>query len=234
MRMTYIVHIVAGSLGIISGFIALYVSKGASLHRRAGMVFFFAMLTTGLFGMSMAILNGVAPAVNVPAGLLTAYLVVTGLAAVRPIPAGTRWLNLAALVVALGVGFASLSFAAEAIANGGMRDGMPSFPFFLFGIVALLGGAGDLRMLRSGPLRGTKRIARHLWRMSFALFIAALSFFIGQAKVIPEPIRILPLLALPVLAVLITMFYWLWRVRIRQSLRGLTGISATDSMRART
>ncbi|MDP9179520.1 MAG: hypothetical protein M3O61_17745, partial [Gemmatimonadota bacterium] len=84
-----------------------------------------------------------------------------------------------------------------------------------------LGGAGDLRMLRSGPLRGARRIARHLWRMCFALFIAALSFFIGQSKVIPEPIRILPLLALPVLAVLVTMFYWLWRVRIRRNLRGI-------------
>ena len=49
--------------------------------------------------------------------------------------------------------------------------------------------------------------------MSFALFIAALSFFIGQAKVIPEPIRIPGLLAVPVLAVLFTMFYWMWRVR---------------------
>ena len=57
--------------------------------------------------------------------------------------------------------------------------------------------------------------------MSFALFIAALSFFIGQAKVIPEPFRIMPLLALPVLAVLVTMFYWLWRVRFRRSLRGI-------------
>jgi hypothetical protein len=31
-----------------------------------------------------------------------------------------------------------------------------------------------------------------LWRMSFALLIAAFSFFLGQAKVIPKPIRIIP------------------------------------------
>ena len=71
-------------------------------------------------------------------------------------------------------------------------------------------------MMRSGPLEGARRIARHLWRMSFALFIAALSFFIGQAKVLPEAIRIPGLLALPVLAVLVTMFYWLWRVRAKR------------------
>ena len=59
--------------------------------------------------------------------------------------------------------------------------------------------------------------------------IAALSFFIGQAKVFPEPIRIRPLLALPVLVVLVTMFYWLWRVRIRRSLRGLVGVFAPEA-----
>jgi hypothetical protein len=48
-----------------------------------------------------------------------------------------------------------------------------------------------------------------------------MSFFLGQAKVIPKPIRIPALLALPVLAVLVTLFYWLWRVRIRRSLRGI-------------
>jgi putative ABC transport system permease protein len=60
-------------------------------------------------------------------------------------------------------------------------------------------------------------LTRHLWRMSFALLIAAMSFFLGQAKVFPQPVRIYPLLALPVLAVLVTMLYWLWRVRARRS-----------------
>ncbi|MGH7561110.1 MAG: hypothetical protein ACRENB_08820 [Gemmatimonadales bacterium] len=76
---------------------------------------------------------------------------------------------------------------------------MPAFPFFLFGIVGVLAGAGDFRVIRSGARQGAARLRRHLWRMSFALFIAALSFFIG-------------LLALPVLAVLVAMFYWLWRI----------------------
>jgi len=109
------------------------------------------------------------------------------------------------------------TFTFQAIANGGSRNGIPAFPFVMFGVVALLAAIGDIRMLRTGVLPGSRRIARHLWRMTFALFIASMSFFIGQAKVIPEPLRIRPLLALPVLAVLITMFYWLWRVRARKS-----------------
>ena len=35
-----------------------------------------------------------------------------------------------------------------------------------------------------------------------------MSFFIGQADEFPEALRIMPLLALPVLAVLVTMLDW--------------------------
>lgn len=90
---------------------------------------------------------------------------------------------------------------------------MPAFPFVMFGVVGVLAAAGDIRMIRSVTLDGAARLGRHLWRMCFALFIAAMSFFLGQAKVIPEAIRIPGLLAVPVLAVLVMMFYWMWKVR---------------------
>lgn len=229
MRTTLLVHILAGGLGLVSGFVALYAAKGAPLHRKAGMVFVCAMLTTSVFGMVIAAVRGVAPAINIPAALLTAYLVVTALATVRPPAAASRWLNFVAPGVAFAVGLTSLKFGLEAVANGGTRNGMPAFPFFMFGVLGVLASVGDVRMLRSGPLQGAPRLARHLWRMSFALFIAAMSFFIGQAQVFPKPIRIRGLLALPVLAVLVTMLYWLWRVRIRRSLRGIVGVGAAGA-----
>jgi hypothetical protein len=57
--------------------------------------------------------------------------------------------------------------------------------------------------------------------MCFALFIAALSFFIGQADEFPEALRIPLLLAVPVLAPVVSMGYWLWRVRSRPPVRGV-------------
>ena len=221
MRMAYAVHIVAGSLGLLSGYTALYAVKGATLHRRSGTVFVYAMLAMCLAGFAIAVARGVAEAINVPAALLTAYLVITALTTVRPAGASGRWLSVAMLALVLGVGSVSLAFDVEAVANGGMRNGMPAFPFFMFGVIGMLGAAGDIRVLMTGTPTGARRIARHLWRMSFALFIAALSFFIGQAQVIPEPIRIRPVLAIPVVLVLVTMVYWLWRVRLKRSLRGI-------------
>lgn len=229
MRVTLPIHVAAGALGIIAGFIALYSAKGGRAHRKSGMLFVYAMLTTAVVGMTIALVRGVAPAINVPAALLTAYLIITSLLTVRPL-ATARRLDMGLLLVVAAVCLTSFAFGVEAVANAGTRKGMPAFPFFMFAVVGLLASIGDLRQLRSGALKGVSRLARHLWRMSFALFIAALSFFIGQAQVFPEPIRIWPLLALPVLAVLLTMFYWLWRVRVRRSLRGLAVCAASPGI----
>ncbi len=117
MRMMLVVHIVAGMLALVAGYVALYAVKGAELHRASGTVFVYVMLAMTTSGFVMAAGRGVAPAVNVPAALLTAYLVVTGLATVRPPASGARWLNLGALLVALGVGVVSLTFGLEALTS---------------------------------------------------------------------------------------------------------------------
>jgi hypothetical protein len=224
MRMTLLLHIVAGTLAFAAGYVALYSAKGATLHRRSGMLFVYAMLPMAFLGMVLALWRDKAPEINIPAGMLTSYLVITALTTVRPLPAGSRaarWLETGGMFVALSVGVTMLAFAVEAVANGGKRNGMPAFPFIMFGVIGMLGTIGDIRVMRSGALKGASRLARHLWRMSFALFIAALSFSVQIVKMIPQPYRVPGLIALPIVAVLVTMFYWLWRVRIRRSLRGI-------------
>ena len=84
-------------------------------------------------------------------------------------------------------------------------------------------------MIRSGGLRGTPRLTRHLWRMCYAFWIATASFFLGPrarvASLLPEPLLTPALLSLPVLTVLVVMMYWLWRVRVRHTFRGFIGVS---------
>lgn len=43
-----VLHIIAGTIAILAGFVALYAAKGARLHRRSGMLFVLAMLLLGL------------------------------------------------------------------------------------------------------------------------------------------------------------------------------------------
>jgi hypothetical protein len=99
---------------------------------------------------------------------------------------------------------------------------VPVFMLLFLASITTLAAAGDIRVMWSGALRGGQRLARHLWRMCFALFIAAGSFFSIRARVarvLPGPFTTGTMRALPVLLVFIAMFYWLWRVRGR---RGFT------------
>jgi hypothetical protein len=57
--------------------------------------------------------------------------------------------------------------------------------------------------------------------MCFGLFVATGSFFLGQMKFIPEPVRIVPLLLALAFAPILFLFYWMWRVRVRGRLTGV-------------
>ena len=229
MRPLVVVHIIGGSVALGSGFLALYTAKGGRIHRRAGIVFVVSMLVMASAGFWLTLALPPWIVVNGSAATIAATFVATALTTVRPPAAWARWVERVAFPVLLAVAAVNLTFAFQAAASGGRRNGIPAFPYFLFGIAALFAVVGDVRMMLRGRLQGPSRIARHLWRMTFALWVASLSFFIGQAKVIPKPIRILPLLATPVLAVLVTMLYWLWRVRVRRSLRGLVTPRAAEA-----
>jgi uncharacterized membrane protein len=221
--MILLLHILAGGVGLLSGYVALYAAKGAPLHRRSGLLFVCVMLPMAIAGMLIAAIEGVAPAINVPTALLTFYLVITSLMTVRSSNAGSRRLDFAGMLIAFAVAVACFTLGVKAIANGGAAAGM-AYPLFLFGGVGLAAGVGDRRMIRAGGVHGATRLKRHLWRMCFALFLAAMAFFLGQADVFPKPLRIRPLLALPVLAVLATMFYWQWRLRSREKSQRTAGL----------
>jgi uncharacterized membrane protein len=215
-------HIVAGVLALLFGYVALYASKGATLHRRSGMLFVYAMVTMSLSGALMDAWNTRSISVNVVAGLMTFYFVTTGLLTVRPRAQESRWIDRAAVAFVLTVSV--LAFAAGLDM---MRRGRPeAAPSFIFGIVGLLAAAGDIRLLRGRVMQGARRIARHLWRLSFAMWVAAASFFWGPPRRVPEVIRIPALQAAAVLLPIAVMLYWLWRLRGRETLHGVVTLSA--------
>jgi uncharacterized membrane protein len=208
-------HIAAGSVAIVAGFVAIVALKGARLHRKSGMVFVYAMVILSLTGAVIAALK--AGRISAAQGVLTFYLVTTALLTVQQRVRQFRWINGGAMLLSLTVGLYEAGLAFEAL-NSPKRsvDGVPAGMIFLFATVGLSAALGDVRMLLGRRLEGAPRIARHLWRMCFALFIASGSFFLGQAKVIPKPIRIYPLLAVPALLPLVLMLYWLARLSLTQ------------------
>jgi uncharacterized membrane protein len=221
MRTTLLIHIIAGGLGLLSGYVALAVSKGGTLHRRIGMLFVYVMTTMSITGMLISAAGGVAPAINIPLAFLTFYLVITSLLTVKTPGAVPPWLNVAGMVVAFGIALACLVLSVQAIAGGGARAGV-SYVLMPFGGVAAAAGLGDRRMIQAGALRGAPRLKRHLWRMCFALFVASIAFY-GAGRV-PEMVRSPAVTAGGLLLPIIAMSYWLWRLRARHAARGMARV----------
>ena len=210
------IHIVAGVIGLISGAVALSARKGATLHRKGGIVFVYAMLIVAITGTVMGSL--ISEMAAVLPGALTFYLVLTSFLTVRrPVVLKFPWVDLSAMLIGLTIGIASVRFGLVALGSAaGGTEGSLAITYFMFGVIALLATLGDIRVILARGIQGTHRIARHLWRMCFALFLAAVSLFIGQSQVFPEPLRNSGLLPIPVLLVLLLMLYWLVRVLFTQ------------------
>ena len=107
------------------------------------------------------------------------------------------------MLAALTLGAWALWLAFQALSSpDGLVGNVPPHPLFMFALAGIAGGLLDARMLWAGQIQGAHRLARHLWRMGFATWIATTSFFIGEPKAFPDFLRQhIGLRAIPVLVV---------------------------------
>ncbi len=226
-----IVHILGGSLGLLSGTAAMTFRKGSPRHVLAGRVFVASMLIMGVFAVYLAITRH-QPS-NIGGGFLTVYLIGTAWLTARRRDGETSRFDWVVLLIPLAIGIFLWMNGIKVLRSGASsQGGVPVGMMFFMGSVCLLAAAGDVRMLVSGGVAGAKRIARHLWRMCFGLFIASGSFFLGPSN---RPLRLLSsvgvgkylspalfsttLYLILTLLPLILLIFWLVRVRFANAYR---------------
>jgi hypothetical protein len=199
--------------------------KGSPRHVLAGKVFVASMLTMAVGAVYLAIVRDQPN--NLSGGILTFYLIGTGWLAARRREGETSRFDWVVPLIPFALGILSWMNGIKVVLSGASsQNGVPVGMMFFMGSVMLLAGGGDVRMLLRGGVFGVKRIARHLWRMCFGLFIAAGSFFLGPSN---RPLRLLSTVGIgqhlsPVLfsttlylilsiLPLILLVFWLVRVR---------------------
>jgi hypothetical protein len=216
-----ILHIIAGTLGMLSGFVAVFLRKGSRQHARAGNVFMIAMLSLSASGVYLALMKS-QPG-NILGGTLTFYLVATAWMTARRSEAKTDMFDWAALLVVVTLAAVEVTCGLEAaMSPTGLKYDYPPGPYFFLGSVAVLATTGDVRMLVRGGISGKQRIARHLWRMCFALFIAAASIFMARQQLFPDLLRKTGVLLLLSFLPLMLMIFWLVRVRFANAYKRMS------------
>ena len=208
MPVITVIHVAAGTAAFIAGVGALLSSKGGRIHRRSGQVFALAMIVTAGGGAMQAV--AMPQALTAIVGLFTVYLVVTGVQAARRTSKGGWGFDAGAALIGgtLGALCFRFGFEAQASASGG-KDGFGPEPYFFFGAVAVVAVVGDIfaAIRRGGSHR--HRMARHLWRMGFALYVAAGSLLDGPGtSAFPEALRGSLLLTGPVTLIGLVVAGW--------------------------
>lgn len=220
-------HIAGGSIGIVSGAAALAVRKGGRLHRVAGNVFFVSMMVMAAIGAFvapfLASAQGDGKRFDSIIAFFTCYLVATSWATVKRKAGTIGAFEKAAFGFASLLAAAAFLFGARAAGDpDGLVGGFPAQGYYVLGGFIALAAALDLRTILRGGVTGVPRIARHLWRMCVALFIATSSFFFGQQDVLPQALRDLPILLLILgFGPLAAMLFWLIRIRFSKAIARL-------------
>lgn len=206
-------HIGSGGVGLLAGAAAFVFRKGSDLHRLAGKIFVVSMMLMAGIGACVAPFLPTPERASVVAGVLTFYLVLTSWTAVKRKPGQIGRFDYAVLLTSLGIVSASAYlFWLASTSPTGTLDGQPGAAFVMFLIIGSLAAVGDLRLIVNGGVRGATRVARHLWRMTVALFIAANALFLGQPQVFPKAVQASGVLNLPALLILALLVYWLGHV----------------------
>ena len=220
-------HIIAGTLGMLSGFVAVFLRKGSRRHALAGNVFVVTMLTLSSSGAILAIAKR-QPG-NILGGALTLYLVATAWLTARRTNVKTSIFDWGALLFVLALTAIEVTLGLEAaVSLSGLKYDYPPGPYFFLGAIALLATIGDIRMLVRGGISGAQRLARHLWRMCFALFIAAASIFLARQRVFPVILQRTGVLVFLSFLPILLLIFWLFRVRFANAYKRTRAVSISQ------
>jgi Predicted membrane protein (DUF2306) len=206
-------HIAGGTVGVLSGFVAMSFRKGSRAHGIAGNVFVASMLTLSSTGAYLGFVKSQMG--NFFGGVLTFYLVTTAWRTARRRDGKPEIFDWLFLLVPLTNAAVMLSFGLQAAQSPShAKEGMAPTFYFVFSLIPLLCAVGDIRMLARGGTTGTKRVVRHLWRMCFAWFVASGSIFLARPHLFPAVMRTTHVLVLLGFLPLVMMLFWLVRVRV--------------------
>lgn len=211
-----VLHIAAGTLGIMAGFAAILLKKGQQLHKRIGWTFLLSMLVLGASGIIIAI------AKNIPLSMLNGglvcYLVLSSFITIRAKTSFKSIINrpLLGFGLLLVAGY-SYYFYLAVRSSPEQIGGFGSGAFAVFGLITFYALCEDLYFMLCNKMSRKVVLIRHLWRMLFPLFMATAAVFLGQAKLFPAILAQSGALFIPVVLVLLSLLYWIVKVSFQKN-----------------
>ncbi|MEY2900320.1 MAG: hypothetical protein RL247_486 [Actinomycetota bacterium] len=200
-----LVHVFSGAIALGTAFIAVGVAKGATLHRKVGTVFFWAMLSVGVTAIPVTFVRP-NPFLFFVA-LFSFYMAFAGYRRGRkrhvdtPLDVTAAWLMVAFGVVMIGYGF-FMVFAAEPL----------GWALASFGGLGLSFGIEDVLKARGIPAH-SERVRVHLSRMLGGTIATITAVLVQQVSpLVDEAFAQVALWLGPTVLLVPIIFLWNWRI----------------------
>ena len=159
MKTLLVIHILFGTLALLSAAVAVSSAKGKKFHELSGSTYFWSMTAIFLTAIPMSIISS-----NIflfLVAIFSFYLAFAGMRFAKNrkgIPTKLDWIAVG-LMIASGIGMLSLSLVYFA------NDNSQYIVLLVFGLLAASLGYGDYRSHKDRTATGKQRIASHLTNM---------------------------------------------------------------------
>ena len=177
-------HATFGGIALLSGFVALVTPKGNTLHRRGGKIFYYTMLAGAFLAIIISNLpNHKSPFLFV-IGIFSSYMILSGkrILSLKKLYRGEKAKTKDFLLPTLmSLTATAMLFYGIKMKSSGDDNGIV---LIVFGAIAGIMAASDIRLLRSKPTDKKFWLYQHISKMTGG-YIAAVTAFIVVNQFLP-------------------------------------------------
>jgi hypothetical protein len=205
------IHIIAGSLSLISGVIAMTSKKGKPTHRLAGKVFFWSMATACALGLNAGIFRS-GYLIFIPIALISFYQVASGyrILYIKNLhnSGQAAWID---WLLTIGMSITTLAFIGWGVISL-QTDIFLSIVLFSFSTIGMYCCGVDLYHYVKKPTDKNYWLFIHIFRMSHGFIAALTAFLVNNSKLFPFlPQVLLLIIPISIGQPLITYVIWTYR-----------------------
>lgn len=196
MEILKYIHILAGSITLITGLLSITSKKGQKIHRFSGKIFFYAMTITTALGLNAAIIKPELT-IFIPIAIISFYQVASGyrILFIKKLQKNQNP-KLVDWTLTSGMLITSFLFIYWGIQNLS-KDIFYSIVLFSFSTIGLYCCGVDLYNYIRKPKNNMYWLYIHIFRMSHAFIAALTAFLVNNSKYFPSIPQVL-LLVIPI------------------------------------
>ena len=179
MQILLPIHILAGTIALLSAIMAILSEKGKKLHALSGRTYFWSMVVIFLTATAMSIITS-----NIflfLIGFFSFYLAFAGIRFARNrkgIATTSDWIAVGLMILS-GVGMWTLAAVLF------MNNNSMYIPLLVFGFGAIVLGYGDFKSHKNKTAIGKERIVRHLVSMIAGTIAVITAVLVVNVKIEP-------------------------------------------------